>query len=130
MSFYVTTPIYYVNDVPHVGHAYTSIAADALARYHRARGRGAVRMLTATDEHGQKIAETAKAKNTTPKAHADSVVTRFLSTWKHLGIANDDFIRTTDERHKQVVQEIWQRMVAAGDIYLGEYEGLYCVGCE
>src|SRR5258706_6698024 len=130
MSFYVTTPIYYVNDVPHVGHAYTTIAADTLARYHRARGRGPVRFLTGTDEHGQKIDEAAKARGVTPLEHADSVVTRFLDTWKHLGISNDDYIRTTEERHKQVVQEVWRRMEAAGDIYLGDYEGLYCVGCE
>jgi len=130
MSFYVTTPIYYVNDAPHVGHAYTSIAADALARYHRARGREPVRMLTGTDEHGQKIADTAKERGTTPQAHADSVVTRFLSTWKHLGISNDDFIRTTESRHKEIVQDVWRRLEAAGDIYLGDYEGLYCVGCE
>jgi methionyl-tRNA synthetase len=130
MSFYVTTPIYYVNDVPHVGHAYTTIATDALARYHRARGRGPVRMLTGTDEHGQKIADTAAAKGTTPQAHADSVVTRFLSTWKHLEISNDDYIRTTEARHKQIVQDVWKRLAAAGDIYKGDYEGLYCVGCE
>jgi methionyl-tRNA synthetase len=130
MSFYVTTPIYYVNDVPHVGHAYTSIATDALVRYHRARGLGGARMLTGTDEHGQKIAETAAAKGVTPIEHADRVVQRFIETWKHLGISNDDFIRTTEARHKKVVDEVWNRLVAAGDIYLSEYEGLYCVSCE
>ena len=91
--FYVTTPIYYVNDVPHLGHAYTTVVADALARYHRARGRGATRFLTGTDEHGQKIEEAAQAKGTTPLAHADRVVERFRDTWKNLLIESDDFIR-------------------------------------
>src|SRR5690349_5306232 len=130
MSFYATTPIYYVNDVPHVGHAYTSIATDALVRYHRARGLSGARMLTGTDEHGQKIAETAAGKGVTPIEHADRVVGRFIETWKHLGIANDDFIRTTEDRHKKIAVDLWKRVEAAGDIYLSEYEGLYCVSCE
>ena len=128
-SFYITTPIYYVNDVPHLGHAYTTIVADVLSRYHRSRGRD-VHFLTGTDEHGQKIEEAATKQKTKPIKLADRVVSRFRQTWKHLGIGNDDFIRTTEDRHKVVVQEMWRRMEAAGDIYLGEYDGLYCVACE
>lgn len=127
--FYITTPIYYVNDVPHLGHAYTTIAADALARFFRARGAD-TRFLTGTDEHGQKIEDAAKARNTTPRALADDVVTRFRDTWKNLNIANDDFIRTTEERHQKVVSEIWRRMHEAGDLYLDAYRGFYCVACE
>ena len=128
-KFYITTPIYYVNDVPHIGHAYTTIAADALARYHRARG-SSVRFLTGTDEHGQKIERAAAERGLAPKELADAVVRGFEQTWVNLGITNDDFIRTTEPRHKEVVQQMWQRMADAGDIYLGHYEGLYCVGCE
>jgi methionyl-tRNA synthetase len=128
-AFYITTPIYYVNDVPHVGHAYTTIAADALTRYHRARGEDA-RMLTGTDEHGEKI-ETAAAKaGKAPKQFADEIVVRFRQTWKNLLVEPDDFIRTTEERHQAVVIDLWKRLEAAGDLYLGEYEGWYCVGCE
>jgi methionyl-tRNA synthetase len=128
-SFYITTPIYYVNDVPHLGHAYTTIAADALARFHRSRGQDTW-MLTGTDEHGQKIQDAAIARNMTPIDLADEVVERFRETWANLEIAHDDFIRTTELRHKEVVQEIWQRMEAAGDIYLDAYRGWYCVSCE
>ena len=128
-AFYITTPIYYVNDVPHVGHAYTSIIADALARYHRARGED-VWMLTGTDEHGEKI-ETAAAKaGLAPQAFADHIVGRFRETWRHLLVEPDDFIRTTDPRHEAIVADLWKRIDAAGDLYLGEYEGWYCVGCE
>lgn len=128
-SFYVTTPIYYVNDVPHLGHAYTTIVADLLARYHRARGHE-VYFLTGTDEHGQKIERAASARGEQPLELANRVVEQFKQTWQTLGIANDAFIRTTEERHRRVVQAIWTRMANAGDIYLGEYDGLYCVGCE
>jgi methionyl-tRNA synthetase len=128
-AFYITTPIYYVNDIPHLGHAYTTIVADALARYHRARGRR-VLFLTGTDEHGQKIERAAQARGEKPIELADRVVSRFRETWTALGVANDDFIRTTEERHARVVRAIWERMRASGDIYLGEYDGLYCVGCE
>jgi len=128
-SFYITTPIYYVNDVPHLGHVYTTIIADACARYHRLRGRE-VFFLTGTDEHGQKIERAAIACNETPQILADRVVERFRQTWIRLNISNNDFIRTTEERHKKVVQKLWQRMSDAQDIYLGEYDGLYCVGCE
>jgi len=128
-AFYVTTPIYYVNDVPHLGHAYTTIVADALARYHRARGHSTF-FLTGTDEHGQKIERAAMARGERPIQLADRVVERFRETWDHLGIQPDDFIRTTEARHAAVVSDLWRRMDAAGDIYLGEYDGLYCVACE
>jgi methionyl-tRNA synthetase len=128
-AFYITTPIYYVNDVPHVGHAYTTIVADALARYHRARGHDA-RMLTGTDEHGEKIQTTAQKAGKDPRSFADGIVVRFQDTWKNLLVQPDDFIRTTEPRHARVVQALWKRLEAAGDIYFGEYEGWYCVGCE
>jgi methionyl-tRNA synthetase len=129
--FYVTTPIYYVNDVPHLGHAYTTLVADTLARYHRALGEPTF-FLTGTDEHGQKIDEAARKAGQTPKEFVDAVVARFQETWRRLGISNDDFIRTTDARHEQFVQWLWRRIEEKhpGDIYLGSYEGLYCVGCE
>jgi methionyl-tRNA synthetase len=128
-AFYITTPIYYVNDVPHLGTTYTTIVADTLARYHRSRGQ-ATYFLTGTDEHGEKIEEAAQAHGTTPQAWADGVVGRFHEMWKTVLVTNDDFIRTTEPRHEKVVIEMWRRMEAAGDIYLGAYEGLYCVGCE
>jgi methionyl-tRNA synthetase len=127
--FYITTPIYYVNDIPHLGHAYTTIIADVMARYHRSRG-DEVFFLTGTDEHGQKIERAAQAGKEAPKQLADRVVSRFKQTWVNLDIRHDDFIRTTEPRHREVVQALWRRMDAAGDIYLGEYDGLYCVGCE
>jgi methionyl-tRNA synthetase len=127
--FYISTPIYYVNDVPHVGHAYTTIAADALARFHRAVGDD-TRFLTGTDDHGLKVEQAAAARSLEPMQLADQVVERFRSTWKHLDISNDDFIRTTEARHKQVVQDVWRRMADRGDIYKGKYEGWYCVSCE
>ena len=102
--FYVTTPIYYVNDVPHLGHAYTTIVADALARFHRMRG-DATRFLTGTDEHGQKIEETALKRGLTPQQLVDEVAPRFAEVWRTLGITNDDFIRTTEPRHVRAVQE-------------------------
>ena len=128
-SFYITTPIYYVNDVPHLGHAYTTIIADLTARYHRARGHETF-FLTGTDEHGEKIEQAATARGKKPLQLADQVVQRFQQTWRTLDIRNDDFIRTTEARHAKVVAAIWRRMADAGDIYLGEYDGLYCVGCE
>ncbi len=127
--FYVTTPIYYVNDVPHIGHAYTTVVADTLARFARRLG-GPTRMLTGTDEHGQKIERAATEQGLTPIELADRVVERFQSLWTRLDIANDDFIRTTEPRHQAFVQDIWRRMAERGDIYLGEYAGLYCIGCE
>jgi methionyl-tRNA synthetase len=127
--FYITTPIYYVNDVPHIGHAYTTLACDVLARYKRARGFD-VFFLTGTDEHGQKVEKAAVAQGETPLELADRVVKRFQSLWEKLNIAESDFIRTTQERHKKAVCEIFQRIQAKNDIYLGEYEDWYCTPCE
>ena len=126
---YITTPIYYVNGAPHVGHAYTTFAADTLARWHRLAGHD-VRFLTGTDEHGQKVEKSAKEKGITPKAHVDATSALFRAAWDELGISYDDFIRTTDERHERVVQDLWRAMEANGDVYLGKYEGWYSVGDE
>ena len=128
-NFYITTPIYYVNDVPHIGHAYTTIAADVLARWHKSGGEKSW-FLTGTDEHGQKIQTVAEKKGITPKELCDEVVQNFQKLWGVLNISNDDFIRTTDERHEKVVQEVFRRLIEQGDIYKGEYEGWYCVPCE
>ena len=128
-SFYVTTPIYYINDVPHLGHAYTEVAADFLARFSRLQGRD-VTFLTGTDEHGQKVLRTAEARNLAPKEWADQIVPRWHEVWKALDISYDDFIRTTEERHEGPVQKFMQELNDRGEIYLGSYEGLYCVGCE
>jgi methionyl-tRNA synthetase len=129
VRFYITTPIYYVTDVPHLGHAYTTVIADVLARYHRLRGDN-VGFLTGTDEHGQKIARQAEAAGIAPRAYADKFADAYRATWKALEISNTDFIRTTDADHEALVQEFWKKLEAAGDIYLGEYEGHYCVACE
>jgi methionyl-tRNA synthetase len=128
-NFYITTPIYYVNDVPHIGHAYTTIAADVLARWHKSGGENTW-FLTGTDEHGQKIQTVAEKKGITPKELCDEVVLNFQRLWGVLNISNDDFIRTTEPRHEKVVREIFRRLMANGDIYKGEYEGWYCVPCE
>ena len=127
--FYITTPIYYVSDPPHIGHAYTTIVADAIARYHRMRG-DTTHYLTGTDEHGQKISRIAEERGKTPKAYADEIAAAYQRAWSTLGIANDDFIRTTDADHETEVQALWRRLEAQGDIYLAEYEGPYCVACE
>jgi methionyl-tRNA synthetase len=127
--FYVTTPIYYVNDVPHLGHAYTTVNADFVSRYRRLQGRP-VHFLTGTDEHGQKVLRSAEARGLPPKEWADEIVPRWTEVWKALDISYDDFIRTTEERHERPVQEFVQALFDKGDIYLGTYEGLYCVGCE
>ncbi|MBI4703273.1 MAG: methionine--tRNA ligase [Deltaproteobacteria bacterium] len=127
--FYVTTPIYYINDVPHLGSAYTTIAADVLCRYQRLRGREA-RFLTGTDEHGLKIQRAAEERGTSPQALADEMSVKFREAWPLLGCAPDDFIRTSEARHARGVQALWRKIHAAGDIYLGHYQGLYCVGCE
>jgi methionyl-tRNA synthetase len=127
--YYVTTPIYYVNDVPHLGHAYTTVAADLVARFRRIQGRRVV-FLTGTDEHGQKISRTAEAKGMAPKVWTDSIVPRWHEVWAALDISNDDFIRTTEARHEKPVQEFVQRLYDKGEIYLGSYHGWYCVGCE
>ena len=128
-TYYVTTPIYYVNDVPHIGHAYTTIAADVLARHHRSLGKQ-VRFLTGTDEHGQKIDKAARAQGLEPIQLADRVVERFQNLWKRFNLGYDDFIRTTEPRHEKVAALLFKRVREKGDIYLGEYEGLYCTGCE
>jgi methionyl-tRNA synthetase len=127
--FYVTTPIYYVNDEPHIGHAYTTIVADTVARYRRATGWD-VRFLTGTDEHGQKIERAAAKLGVSPIALADRVVSRYRALWERLAISHDDFIRTTEPRHARGVATLIARMTAAGDIYLGAYDGMYCAGCE
>ncbi|MCX8164916.1 MAG: methionine--tRNA ligase [Aquificaceae bacterium] len=129
MKFYVTTPIYYVNDVPHIGHAYTTIAADVLARYYRKRGYE-VFFLTGTDEHGLKIQKSAEEKGISPKELADINSENFKKLWHFMNISYSRFIRTTDEDHKELVREVFTKSYESGDIYLGEYEGWYCVGCE
>ncbi len=129
-SFYIATPIFYVNDVPHIGHAYTEVAADVLARWHRQSGDDTW-LLTGTDEHGQKILRTAVANDTTPQEWADRLVENaWIPLLKTLDIANDDFIRTTDKRHEVAVTIFLQKLYDDGYIYAGEYEGYYCVGCE
>ena len=128
-TFYITTPIYYVNDVPHIGHAYTTIAADVIARYKRLSGYD-VLFSTGTDEHGQKIARSAEKLNLTPLELVDKVVLQFKNLWPLLNIQYDDFIRTTEPRHIKVVQGIFNKLYEKGDIYKGEYEGWYCVPCE
>lgn len=129
MKFYVTTPIYYVNDVPHIGHAYTTIAADVLARYYRKRNYE-VFFLTGTDEHGLKIQKSAEEKGISPKDLADQNAENFKKLWEFMGISYDKFIRTTDKEHVDFVKEMFLKSYEKGDIYLGEYEGWYCVGCE
>lgn len=128
-NFYVTTPIYYVNGDPHVGSAYTTIAADVLARYKKSKGFD-VFFLTGTDEHGQKVEEAAKMRDLTPQAWTDSMAPRFIDMWKALDINYTDFIRTTEPRHKEAVKKIIKTVYDKGDIYKGEYEGKYCVSCE
>ena len=128
-NVYITTPIYYVNDVAHIGHAYTTIIADMLARYSRLVGHKTF-LLTGTDEHGQKIAQSAEARNKTPKEYADEISGKFRSLWDEFEITYDKFIRTTDEEHKIGVQKAFLKMYENGDIYKGEYEGFYCVPCE
>jgi methionyl-tRNA synthetase len=128
-KYYVTTPIYYVNDEPHLGHIYTTIAADVLARQQRLCGKD-VFFLTGVDEHGQKVQQAAEALGITPIALADKVVARYQSLWPELRISNDDFIRTSSERHKKGVQAMWRRLENAGAIYKGYYEDWYCVPCE
>ena len=129
-SFYLTTPIYYVNDAPHIGHAYTTVAGDVLTRWHRQKGES-VWFLTGTDEHGQKVMRTAEANGVDPQVWCDRLVEEaWRPVWKHLEIAHDDFIRTTEPRHMQRVQKFLQSLMDKGFIYEGKYEGPYCVGCE
>ena len=127
--FYVTTPIYYVNARPHLGHAYTTIVADVITRFHRMRTSDTY-FLTGTDEHGDKVVEAAQKQNLSPRAFVDKISGLFRSLWPELDISNDHFIRTTDEAHIAVVQMILQKIWESGDIYFSEYEGLYCFGCE
>jgi methionyl-tRNA synthetase len=128
-KYYITTPIYYINDIPHIGHAYTTIAADIMSRYKRLKGYR-VFFLTGTDEHGQKVEKAAAAAGIHPREHADSMVGHFTELWKKLNITHTGFIRTTEERHKRTVHHIFQKVREKGDIYLGEYEDWYCVPCE
>ncbi|MFN3976028.1 MAG: methionine--tRNA ligase [Aquificaceae bacterium] len=129
MKFYITTPIYYINDVPHIGHFYTTLSADTLARYYRKKGYE-VFFLTGTDEHGLKIQKSAEEKGIHPKELADKNSAIFKDLWDHVGISYDRFIRTTDQDHVELVKEVFVKSYERGDIYLGEYEGWYCVGCE
>ncbi|KAF4325181.1 hypothetical protein G195_001306 [Phytophthora kernoviae 00238/432] len=128
-TFYLTTPIYYPSDKLHIGHAYTTVAGDAMVRYKRLRGY-AVHYLTGTDEHGQKIERKAQEKGQSPQAFIDDIVVGIKELWSKLDISNDDFIRTTEERHKTVVQDIFDRLLKQGDIYKGEYEGWYSIPDE
>lgn len=129
MKFYITTPIYYVNDIPHIGHSYTTIAADIMARWKRLNGFD-VYFLTGTDEHGAKIAQAAKEKGKTPQELCDETSAKFKEAWKLLNITNDDFIRTTEKRHEHTVQTIVQKLFDNGLVFKNKYEALYCVGCE
>ncbi|MEQ2529040.1 methionine--tRNA ligase [Bacillaceae bacterium CLA-AA-H227] len=128
-TFYLTTPIYYPSGNLHIGHAYTTVAGDAMARYKRMRGFD-VMYLTGTDEHGQKIQKKAEEKGVTPQAYVDEIVAGIQDLWKKLDISYDDFIRTTEVRHKEVVEKIFAQLLEQGDIYLDEYEGWYCTPCE
>lgn len=128
-TFYITTPIYYPSDKLHIGHAYTTVAADAMSRFKRKKGYD-VRFLTGSDEHGQKIERKAKAAGVTPKQYVDEIVSNFKELWRVLNISNDDFIRTTDKRHELVVQKIFEKLYEKGDIYKSKYEGWYCTSCE
>lgn len=128
-KFYITTPVYYVNDVPHIGHAYTTVAADVLARYKRMKGFD-VYFLTGTDEHGQKVFHSAELAGKDPQDYVDGIVQRFESAWDKLDITYTDFIRTTDHRHSTVVQNAFEDLLKKGFIYKGEYEGWYCVHDE
>ena len=128
-KFYVTTPIYYPNDIPHIGHAYTTIAADVVARWHKLRGYS-VFFLTGTDDHGKKIALAAEKAGKNPKKFTDELIPKFKDAWKKLNIDYNKFIRTTDKHHESVVKEVLQKVFDKGDIYKGEYEGFYCTDCE
>jgi methionyl-tRNA synthetase len=128
-TFAITTPLYYVNDLPHIGSAYTTMAADVRSRFERLRGKS-VLMITGTDEHGQKIQRTAESQNRSPQVHCDQVAAGFQLLWSKLNIKYDRFIRTTNPRHEAIVKEFFQRVWDKGDIYLGEQKGHYCVACE
>ena len=128
-TFYITTPLYYVNDEPHIGHAYTTILADVISRFQKSLGND-VYFLTGTDEHGQKVQEASKKRNMDPQNHADEYVQRFINLWKKLDIKYDDFIRTTEKRHTDRVKDLLMILWEKGEIYQDEYEGLYSVSEE
>lgn len=128
-SFFITTPIYYVNAKPHLGHAYTTLVADSLARFHKVLGEDTL-FLTGTDEHGDKIVQAAEKAGLEPQAFVDDISGLFRNLWANMGIANDKFVRTTDPEHKRSVQQFLQKVYDAGDIYFGEFGGHYCYGCE
>src|SRR5262252_2023000 len=128
-ALYFTTPIFYANAAPHIGHTYTLIIADTLARYWRTRGR-TVFVVTGTDEHGDKIAQAAAQHGVAPAAFVDEVSASFRETWREVGLAYDHFVRTTDPGHTAFVRDVLTRIHARGDIYFGRYTGLYCTGCE
>ena len=129
VPFYITTPIYYVNARPHLGHAYTTIVADVATRFHTMKGDDAY-FLTGTDEHGDKVVRAARKENLSPRVYVDTISQLFRDLWPELNIKNSDFIRTTDPSHMAVVEQVLQRIYDAGDIYFAEYEGMYCFGCE
>ena len=128
-KFYITTPVYYVNDAPHIGHTYTTVAADVLARWHRLLGEETF-FLTGTDEHGAKIEVRARELKLAPRQFVDQIAAKFKDAWRELNISPDGFLRTTDEKHMAAVEKALQFMYDKGDIYLGKYQGLYCRGCE
>ncbi|UCF30411.1 MAG: methionine--tRNA ligase [bacterium] len=128
-TFYVTTPIYYVNDVPHIGHVYTTVAADVIARYMRSLGKPVI-FLTGTDEHGQKVEQAARERGLSPQEHCDEMVVRFQQLWRRFNISNDDFIRTTEDRHTAVVKHFLNELHSRGDIYRSTYDGWYCIPDE
>src|SRR5262245_61542868 len=128
-KFYLTTPIYYINGLPHMGHVFSSVFADVIARYHRFLGDD-VFFLTGTDEHGQKAEKAAAQAGITPHEMADRIAAPFRDLWRRLGISNDDFIRTTEPRHHEAVSEMFRRCLGHGDIYRGSYEGWYCTNDE
>ena len=128
-TYYITTPIYYPSGNMHIGHSYTTVAADAEARYRRLKGYD-VMFLTGTDEHGQKIQRKAAEKGVTPKEYVDEIVANTKDLWKLMNVTNDQFIRTTDDFHVKAVQKIFKRLYDQGDIYKSEYEGWYCTPCE
>ena len=127
--YYITTPIYYVNDDPHIGHAYTTLACDVLARFKRMDGYD-VHFLTGTDEHGQKVEKAAAAAGVDPQSFTDRVSQNFRELASRMNFSHDDFIRTTEDRHKRACQAIWQKLIDSGDIYLGAYAGWYAVRDE
>ncbi|HRR14567.1 MAG TPA: class I tRNA ligase family protein, partial [Thermoanaerobaculia bacterium] len=127
--FYVTTPIYYVNDLPHIGHIFSTVVADTVARYRRLAG-DEVFFLTGTDEHGQNIERAAAQQGVRPIELADRVVSRYHDLWRRFGMSHDGFIRTTEPRHRRGVEELIRRIEAAGDLYVAPHEGWYCASCE